>query len=148
MSLTDKVNVALTAAMKAKDEDRKRTIRDIKAQLILLKTDGSGEEITEEKEIKLLQKMVKQREESLGIYQEQKREELAAIEQAELHILREFLPQPLTEAELQALVTEIIAENNASGMKDMGKVVAATNQRVQGRAEGKTIAAMVKKLLV
>lgn len=148
MSLTDKVNVALTAAMKAKDEDRKRTIRDIKAQLILLKTDGSGEEITEEKEIKLLQKMVKQREESLGIYQEQKREELAAIEQAELNILREFLPQPLTEAELQALVTEIIAENNASGMKDMGKVVAATNQRVQGRAEGKTIAAMVKKLLV
>ena len=148
MSLTDKVNVALIAAMKAKDEDRKRTIRDIKAQLILLRTDGSGEEITEEKEIKLLQKMVKQREESLGIYQEQKRDALAAIEQAELNILREFLPQPFTEAELQALVTEIIAENNASGMKDMGKVVAATNQRVQGRAEGKTIAAMVKKLLV
>lgn len=148
MSLTDKVTVALTAAMKAKDEDRKRTLRDIKAQILLLQTDGSGEEITEEKEIKLLQKMVKQREESLGIYQQQGRAELAQIEQAELDILREFLPKPLSESELDDLIKGIIAEIGASGMKDMGKVVGATNQRVQGRAEGKAIAAAVKKLLV
>ncbi len=148
MSLMEKVNKALTEAMKAKDEARKRAIRDIKAQLLLQKTDGSGMEITEEIEIKLLQKMVKQREESLGIYEQQKREDLADIERGELVILREFLPTPLTEAELTAIITTIIAQVGATSMKDMGKVVAEANkQTTGGKADGKTVATLVKKLL-
>ncbi len=147
MSLTEKVNQALTAAMKAKDETRKRAIRDIKAQLLLQKTDGSGAELTEEMGIKIIQKMVKQREESLTIYQQQGRTDLAAIEEGELAILREFLPQALTQEELDALVRECITEVGATSPKDMGKVIAATNKRAQGRADGKLIADTVKRLL-
>jgi uncharacterized protein len=147
MSLTEKVNKALTEAMKAKDETRKRAIRDIKAQLLLQKTDGSGMELTEEMEVKILQKMVKQREESLSIYEQQKRDDLAEIERGELAILREFLPTPLTEAELSAIITAVIAQVGATSMKDMGKVVAETSKQTSGKADGKTVAGLVKKLL-
>lgn len=147
MSLMEKVNKALTEAMKAKDETRKRAIRDIKAQLLLQRTDGSGLEITEEIEIKLLQKMVKQREESLGVYEQQKRDDLAEIERGELAVLREFLPTPLTEEELSAIITAVIAQVGATSIKDMGKVVAETSKQTSGKADGKTVAALVKKLL-
>ena len=147
MSLTEKVNQALVDAMKAKDETRKRAIRDIKAQLLLQKTDGSGAELTEEMGIKIIQKMVKQREESLAIYQQQGRADLATIEEGELNILREFLPQALTQDELDALVRECIAEVGATTAKEMGKVIAATNKRAAGRADGKVIADTVKRLL-
>jgi uncharacterized protein YqeY len=147
MSLSDRTSEALKQAMKAQDEARKRTIRAIKAQILLLKTDGSGEEITEEKEIKLLQKMVKQREESLSIYQAQGREDLAAIEQEELAIIKEFLPQMLSETEVEAILKEIIASVGASTAKDMGKVMGVATKQLAGKADGKMISELTKKLL-
>ena len=147
MSLADKVMESLKEAMKAKDEARKRTLRSIKSEILLLQTDGSGEAITEEKEIKLLQRMVKQREESANMYQQNGMPEKAAPELEEMAILREFLPKPFTPEELEVILGGIIAEVGATSAKDMGKVMALANQRAQGRAEGKVISEMVKKLL-
>ena len=148
MNLSDRISEALKEAMKNKDEARKRTIRAIKAQILLLKTDGSGEEITEEKEIKLLQRMVKQREESLATYQAAKdAEHLAAIEAEEIEILREFLPKALSTEEIEAEVKAIIAELGASGMKDMGKVMGAASQKLGAQADGKTLSGIIKQLL-
>ena len=146
-SLSDRVNQALKEAMKAQDEPRKRTIRAIKAQILLLKTDGSGEAITEEKEIKLLQKMLKQREESLEVYQTQGRADLAKIEAEEISILREFLPQMLSETEIQAKLQTIIQELGANSLKDLGKVMAQANAQMGTKAEGKVLAQIAKQML-
>lgn len=147
MSLADKVMDSLKEAMKAKDEARKRTLRSIKAEILLLQTDGSGEAITEEKEIKLLQRMVKQREDSALMYQQNGMPEKAAPELEEMAILREFLPQAFSAEELTSFLKDIIAEVGATSAKDMGKVMGLANQRAQGRAEGKLISETVKKLL-
>lgn len=147
MALTDTVNEALKQAMKAQDEARKRTIRAIKAQILLLKTDGSGNEISDETLITTLQKMVKQREESLTIYQTQGRTDLAAVETEEIAIIKEFLPKQLSEAELEVVIREVIAEVGATSAKDMGKVMGAATKKLGGSADGKTVAAVVKKLL-
>ncbi len=147
MSLSDRIKTALKEAMKNKDEARKRTIRAIKAQLLLMQTDGSGAEITPEREMKMLQTMVKQREDSLATYEEQAREELANIEREEIAIIKEFLPQQLTPEELTAVVKAIIEETGASSMKDMGKVMGIASKKLLGKADGKSISSKVKELL-
>ena len=147
MSLNDKITADLKEAMKAKDQVALRGIRAIKAALILLKTDGSGEEVTEEKEIKLLQKLVKQRRDSLEIYEKQNREDLAAVEREEIPIIEKYLPEAMSPEELKAAITKIVADTGASSMKDMGKVMGMANAQLAGKADGKTIASLVKELL-
>lgn len=147
MSLESKIATDLKEAMKAKDQVALRGIRAIKAALILLKTDGSGEEITEEKEIKLLQKLVKQRKDSLEIYEKQNREDLAVIEREEIGVIEKYLPEAMSPEELKSALQKIVSDTGASSMKDMGKVMGMANAQFAGKADGKTIAAMVKELL-
>jgi len=147
MSLNDKITADLKEAMKAKDQVGLRSIRAVKAALLLLKTDGSGEEVTEEKEIKLLQKLVKQRKDSLEIYEKQDREDLAVIEREEIPYIEKYLPEAMSPEELKAAITKIVADTGASSMKDMGKVMGMANAQFAGKADGKTIASLVKELL-
>lgn len=147
MSLEAKINADLKDAMKAKDQVALRGIRAIKSAILLQKTSGSGVELDKAGEIKLLQNLVKQRKDSISIYERQKREDLAAVEREEVSIIERYLPQALSAAELEALVKEVIAEEGASSKKDMGKVVAAANKKVAGRAEGAAVSAVVKTLL-
>ena len=147
MTLEEKVTADMKVAMKAKDKVALRGIRAIKAAIMLLNTDGSGEEMTSEKEIKLVQKMVKQRKESLGIYIEQGRDDLADVEREEIETISRYLPQQLGEAELKVVIQQIITETAASGMKDMGKVMGIASGKLAGSADGKAISAVVKSLL-
>lgn len=147
MTLEDNVMQALKQAMKDKDQAAMRTLRAIKSAILLFKTSGSGEVLNKEAEIKLLQKLVKQRKDSATIYHEQNRPELATTEEEEIAILEKFLPAQLSPDELRAAITEIIKNAGASGPKDMGKVIGAANIALAGRAEGKAIAAMTKELL-
>jgi len=147
MNLNDKITADLKAAMKAKDQVALRSIRAIKAALLLLKTDGTGEEVTEEKEIKLLQKLVKQRKDSLEIYEKQDREDLAVIEREEIPFIEKYLPEAMSSEDLKAAITKIVADTGASSMKDMGKVMGMANAQFAGKADGKTIASLVKELL-
>lgn len=147
MSLTERINTGIKDAMKAKDEARKRTLRAVKAQLLLLQTSGEVEEITEAHEIKLLQKMVKERQDSYEIYQKQGREDLAQPEKEEMDILKEFLPKQMDKEELTAEIKAIIEQTGASSMRDMGKVMGAANKKFAGKADGKTISTVVKELL-
>jgi len=147
MSLSEKINAGIKDAMKQKDNARKRTLRAIKAQLLLLKTDGTGDAITEEKEIKLLQKMVKERQDSYEVYVEQNREDLAKVEKEELDIIKEYLPKQLSEAEVKEILEGIVKEVNATSMKDMGRVMGIATKKLAGKADGKTISSVVKGLL-
>lgn len=147
MSLTNRINAGIKDAMKAKDEARKRTLRAVKAQLLLLQTSGEVEEITEAHEIKLLQKMVKERQDSYEIYQKQGRDDLATPEKEEMDILQEFLPQQMTKEELTVEIKAIIEQTGASSMRDMGKVMGVANKKFAGKADGKTISGLVKELL-
>lgn len=142
-----RINDDLKTAMKAKDKDTLRTLRSIKSAILLANTDGSGEEVTEEKAVKILTKMAKQRKDSLAIYKEQGRDDLAAIEEVELAVIERYLPKQLTEAELHAELQAIITQVGASSMKDMGQVMGVATQQLAGRAEGKAISAAVKQLL-
>jgi uncharacterized protein YqeY len=135
-------------AMKSKNEAELRGLRAIKAEIIKAKTEpGAGGEISAEKEISMLQKMVKQRRDSLEIYRQQNREDLARKEEEEIALIERFLPQQLTTEELTAELREVIAETGASSPADMGKVMGAANKKLAGRADGKAIAAVVKQLL-
>ena len=147
MSLETTIQKDLITAMKAKDEVTLRGVRAIKAALMLAKTDGSGNVMNEESEIKLLQKLVKQRKESLTIFEQNGRESLAQTEREEIAIIEKYLPQQMSETELENIIKTIIAEMGATGMKDMGKVMGATNKKVAGQAEGAVISSIVKKLL-
>jgi uncharacterized protein len=147
MSLEATIQKDLITAMKAKDDVTLRGVRAIKAALMLIKTDGSGTVMNEEGEIKLLQKLVKQRKESLAIFEQNGRESLAQTEREEIAIIERYLPQQMSEAELEGIIKAIIAETGATGMKDMGKVMGATNKKVAGQAEGAVISNIVKKLL-
>lgn len=147
MSLEKKLMEDLKVAMKAKDQVALRSIRAVKAALLLMKTDGSGNEIDEAAEIKLLQKLVKQRKESLDIYEKQEREDLAVKEREEIEVLEKYLPAQMSEEEITTHVKAIIDATGASSMKDMGKVMGMANEKMAGQADGKTIAAVVKRLL-
>jgi hypothetical protein len=146
MSLTDKINAGIKDAMKEKNEARKRTLRAIKAQLLLLKTSGEGL-ITADKEMKILQKMMKERQDSYAIYSQQGRDDLAKPEQEEMDIIKEFLPQQMSEADLTAALKTIVDQFNASSMKDMGKVMGMASKQFAGKADGKMISTIVRNLL-
>ena len=147
MTLEEKITQDLKAAMKAKDQVALRTIRSIKSAILLKKTDGSGEAIDEAAEIKMLQKLVKSRADSLAIYEEQVREDLAKVEREEIEVLKKYLPQPLEEASLIEIVNEVIQEVGATSMKDMGRVMGMVSKKVAGRADGKLLAGIVKSAL-
>lgn len=147
MTFEDRINEALKEAMKAKDEATKRGLREIKAQILLAKTDGSGAEINEEREIQILQKMAKQRRDSLSIYIAQDRNDLADKEREELAVIERFLPKQLDADELTVVLTALIAEVGATSPKDMGKVMGAATKQLAGKADGKLVAEIVKKLL-
>lgn len=147
MSLESKIMTDLKAAMKAKDQAALRGIRAIKSAILLEKTSGSGKEISEADEIKMLQKLVKQRKDSLEIYKKEGREELAAKEAEEIEIIQRYLPEQMSEAELEKEVKAIIEQTGATSMKDMGKVMGLASKRFAGRAEGKAISAKVKEIL-
>lgn len=148
MSLEQKINQDIKAAMIAKDAARLRGLRAIKAAILLAKTGKAGvEELTEDVEIKVLQKLVKQRKESGEIYKAQGREDLFQTEFEEQQVIEEYLPKQLAREEIEVIVKEIIAETGASGMKDMGKVMGVANAKLAGKADGKTISEIVKSSL-
>ncbi|MBP7821982.1 MAG: GatB/YqeY domain-containing protein [Saprospiraceae bacterium] len=147
MDLETKINTDLKEAMKAKDEAALRAIRSIKSAILLFKTSGSGEELDDSNAIKMLQKMVKQRKESIAIFEQQKREDLAKIEKEEVSVIERYLPKQLSVEAIEAEVKDIIHTLGATSIKDMGKVIGQANQRLAGQAEGKIIADAVKKLL-
>jgi uncharacterized protein YqeY len=147
MTLQERLKADLKTAMKAKDKTSLRGIRAIKSALLLQKTDGSGKVLDEAGEIALLQKLVKSRQDSLDIYTKQNREDLATTEREEIEVISRYLPAQLSEEELAALVEAVIAKTGASSMRDMGKVMGLANKEAAGRADGKTIAAMVKQKL-
>lgn len=147
MSLEAEITEDLKAAMKAKDQAALRGIRAIKSAILLAKTDGSGNEIDDKKEIQILQKLVKQRKESLEIYQKQNRDDLAKVEEEEIAIIEKYLPKQMSQEELEAAVKEIITSANATSMKDMGKVMGIASKQLAGKADGKAISEVVKKML-
>jgi uncharacterized protein YqeY len=148
MALEQKVMVELKTAMLAKDEGALRGLRAIKAAIILAKTsEGAGGELKEADETKLLQKLVKQRKDSLAIYQQQQRPDLARKEEEEITVIEKFLPQQLDEAALKEILTKIIAETGATSPADIGKVMVAATKQLAGQADGKTINAVARELL-
>lgn len=147
MTLEETVNKDLIVAMKARDEVGLRGIRAIKTLIQLAKTDGSGQTIDEAKEVQMLQKLVKTRQESMEIFEKNGREELAQIEREEIAVIRKYLPAMLEGAELEAVLVKIIAETGAESARDMGKVMGAANKALAGKAEGRAISVIVKRLL-
>jgi uncharacterized protein len=147
MSLEAKLTEDLKTAMRAKDQAAMRTIRQIKSALTLLKTDGSGNVINEEAEIKLLQKLAKQRKESLDIYTKQGREDLATTEAEEIAIIEKYLPTQMDSADLEKFILNLVAQTGARGMADMGKLMGIASKELAGKADGKAISEIVKKVL-
>jgi uncharacterized protein YqeY len=148
MGLEQKVMAELKTAMLAKNEGGLRGLRAIKAAIILAKTsEGAGGELKEEDETRLLQKLIKQRKDSLEIFQQQKRDDLAKKELEEIAVIEQFLPRQLTAEELKEALTKIIAETGASSPADIGKVMGAATKQLAGKADGKSISATVKELL-
>jgi uncharacterized protein YqeY len=146
MSLETQIMAQMKEAMKAKDEVTLRGLRAIKAALLLLKTSGSGE-ITQDDEIKMLQKLVKQRNDSLDIFKQQNRGDLAQKEEEEIRVIEQFLPKQLTDEEIRTEVQQIITETGASSPADMGKVMGVATKKLAGKADGKKISAIVKEIL-
>ncbi|MBX3239527.1 MAG: GatB/YqeY domain-containing protein [Chitinophagaceae bacterium] len=148
MALEQTINDAIKTAMLAKDQVKLRGLRAIKAAVLLAKTsEGGGAGLSEADEIKLLQKLVKSRKDSLDIYQKQNREDLAQKEKEEIDVIESFLPKQLGEAELKEIIGKIIKETGAATAADMGKVMAAATKQLAGQSDGKTISAVVKSLL-
>jgi len=148
MSLQERIMTEMKAAMRAKDTVKLEALRAIKGGILLAQTESAAKEgITEDEELKLLQKLVKQRKDSAAIYKEQGREDLAQPELDQAAVIEEFLPEQLSEVEIEAKIVAIIAETGAEGMKDMGKVMGMASQQLAGKADGKTISMIVKKKL-
>lgn len=149
MSLSEKIMDEIKNAMRAKDTIALEALRAIKSELLLAQTaTGTKEEITEEEEIKILQRLVKMRKDSASIFTTQNRPDLAEPELAQIVVIEKFLPAQLTEEEVEVVVAKIIAETGAAGIASMGKVMGLASAQIGGQAEGKTISAIVKKLLV
>jgi uncharacterized protein YqeY len=147
MNLEQKINEAIKAAMLSREKEKLEALRAIKSAVLLAKTEKAGAELDEETEIKMLQKMVKQRRESAEIYTGQGRSDMAEAELFQAKIIETYLPEQLSEDEVRSIIQQIISETGASGPKDMGKVMGPANQKLGGKADGKTIAAVVKALL-
>ena len=147
MNLEQKVMAQLKEAMKAKDQLKMEALRAIKSAILLEKTKGGQKELSEADEMKLLQKLVKQRKESADIYLQQNRKDLAEVELKQAEVIEAFLPEQMSEEEIENEVKKIIAETGASSMRDMGKVMGIATKKMAGRADGKMISGIVKKLL-
>lgn len=148
MNLEEKIMAEMKGAMKAKDEAGLRGLRAIKAEIIKAKTEpGAHGEISAEKELSMLQKMMKQRKDSLEIYQQQNRADLAKKEEEEMAIIEKFLPKQFSADELKAEVKKIISDTGATSAADMGKVMGVATKQLAGKADGKSISAAVKELL-
>lgn len=146
--ISNTIDQEIKQAMLAKDQAKLRGLRAIKAALLLAKTEkGTAEEITEEMELKLLQKLVKQRKESADIYKQQGREDLSTVEEEEIAVISAFMPKQLNAAEIEAIIIRLIRDSGAASVKDMGKVMGLANRELAGKADGKLIAELVKKQL-
>ena len=149
MKIEEKINESIKDSMKEKNRLRLDSLRAIKSAILIEKTkSGSKDQIEELVVLKILQKMVKQRNDSAKIYLEQNRKELAEVEVSQANIISEFLPTQLSESELSQMIDKVIKEVGAESMKDMGKVISKVNERVSGQAEGRVIAEIVKKKLM
>ena len=146
MSLESDIMAKMKDAMKAKDEAALRGLRAIKAALLLLKTSGN-DQITTEDELKMLQKLVKQRQDSLDIFRQQNRTDLAQKEEEEIRIIEQFLPKQMSEEEIRAAVKEIISAIGATGIQDLGKVMGVATKQLTGKADGKVISSITKEIL-
>lgn len=147
MSLEVQVMDAMKTAMKEKDKVALDALRAIKAQIILVKTDGKGADVTPEQEIAILQRMVKQRKDSMEQFNAQNRQDLAEVEEAQTKVIEKFLPAQLSAEELEAEIKKIIAESGAEGAKDLGKVMGLASKTLAGKSDGKSISEIAKKLL-
>ena len=149
MSLKDQINQDLKSAMKEKDSIKLESLRAIKSAIILFETkeDSSSNELNESDEIKILQRLVKQRKESAQIFESQKRNDLAETEIIQSEFISKYLPKQLSKKEVEDIVLRIIEETNSSGMKDMGKVMGMATKELSGKADGKTISEIVRKNL-
>ncbi|WP_222983368.1 GatB/YqeY domain-containing protein [Flagellimonas meishanensis] len=148
MGLQESVMMEMKAAMRSKDTTALESLRAIKSAILLAKTDkGAAGELSEEDEVKILQKLVKQRKDSAAIYQQQGRDDLAGPELAQAAIIERFLPEQLTEEEIEKVVVQTIDAIGASGMQDMGKVMGIVSKELAGQADGKTISNIVRQRL-
>ena len=149
MKIEEKINESIKDSMKEKNNLRLDSLRAIKSAILIEKTkSGSKDQVEESVILKILQKMVKQRNDSAKIYSEQNRKELAEVEMSQANIISEFLPTQLSRSELSEIIEKVIEEVSAESMKDMGKVISKVNERVSGQAEGRVIAEIVKKKLI
>ena len=149
MSLQDNLMTAMKAAMKSKDSVALTALRSIKSAILLAQTEsGSKGSMSEADEVKLLQKLVKQRQDSAAIFSQQNRPDLAEPELAEVEVISQFLPEMLSEAEVEQHVVDAIAKLGATSMKDMGKVMGVVSKELAGKTDGKTISTLVKKHLL
>lgn len=148
MSLITKIDTEIKQAMLQKQEARLRGLRAIKAALLLAKTEkGASEELSEEAEVKAVQKQIKQRKDSIEIYKQQNREDLAIIEEEEVAVMEEFLPKQLSADELRSAIQDLVNTLGVTDIKEMGKVIGAANKALAGKSDGKSIADMVKQVL-
>ena len=149
MSLQKQIMEELKMAMKSKDVLALQALRAVKSAFLLAKTEtGAGDDLTEDQEMKIIQKQVKQRKDSAAIFIDQGRQDLADPELAEIAVLEKFLPEALSEDAIEKVVLETIAKTGAEGMKDMGKVMGMVSKQLAGQADGKTISGIVRKNLV
>jgi len=148
MSLLEKIDQDIKQAMLSKDSVGLRGLRAIKSAILLAKTEKGNAELNEDIEIKILQRLVKQRKESAEIYSQQNRLDLLAIENEELDVIEKYLPAQLSREDIESKIKEILAQNELSGMKDMGKAMGLANAALAGKADGKTISEIVKSILV
>ena len=148
MSLQKQIMEELKTAMKSKDAVTLQALRAVKSAFLLAKTEtGAGDDLTEDQEMKIIQKQVKQRKDSAAIFIDQGRQDLADPELAEIAVLEKFLPEALSEEAIEKVVLETIAKTGAEGMKDMGKVMGMVSKQLAGQADGKTISGIVRKNL-
>ena len=147
MALTDQINNDLKEAMKAKDKVKLESLRAIKSALLMAATEKGAAESSEDAELKMLQKLVKQRKDAAAVFTEQGRDDLAQPELDQVAIIEAYLPEQMSEAEVKAIVDAIVAETGASSMADMGKVMGMANGKLAGKADGKLIAGLVKSAL-
>ncbi|MBQ5404970.1 MAG: GatB/YqeY domain-containing protein [Bacteroidales bacterium] len=147
MTLTEQIQQDMKSAMKEKNQAQLAAVRAIKAEILLAQTSGKTETVSDADVLKIIQKMVKQRQDSIAIYKEQNRQDLVDEETKQLEFIKSYLPKQMSEAEVEQAVSKIVSETGATSIKDMGKVMKAANAALAGKAESKVIADIVKKLL-
>lgn len=147
MSLETTINEAIVKAMKEKDKTALDSLRAVKSQILLLKTEAKGAEVSAEQEIAILQRMIKQRKDSFEQFTAQGRTDLAEVEDAQMKVIEKFLPAQMSPEELETELKKIIAETGAEGAKDLGKVMGVASKALSGKSDGKSISEMAKKLL-